>query len=92
MTAGRDDSPDADLADPADAAGKRPAGRGRRVGEAESDQARVVHRRIPNLPDHTDQVTANMQHTTLYCHSVAPEHLNIRINIYNKYLYNRYRS
>lgn len=54
--AGRDDPPYADLADPADAAGERPAGRGRGVGEAESDEAGVVHRRIPNLPDHTDQV------------------------------------
>lgn len=54
--AGRDDPPDADLADPADAAGKRPAGRGRGLGEAESDEVGVVHRRIPNLPDHADQV------------------------------------
>lgn len=53
---GRDDPPDADLTDPADAAGERPAGRGRGVGEAESDEAGVVYRRVPNLPDHIDQV------------------------------------
>lgn len=55
-TAGRYDPPDADLADPADAAGKRPAGRGRGVGEAEPDEAGVVHCRIPDIPDHADQV------------------------------------
>lgn len=53
---GCDDPPDADLTDPADAAGERPAGRGRGVGEAESDQVGVVHRRIPDLPDHAEQV------------------------------------
>lgn len=54
--AGCDDPPDADLADPPDAARERPVGRGRGVGEAESDEVGVVHHRIPDLPDRTDQV------------------------------------
>lgn len=58
-TTGRDDPPDEDLTHPEDATRKRPAGRGGRVGEAEPDEARVIHRRIPNLPDHTEQVCAS---------------------------------
>lgn len=54
--AGCNDPPYADLTDPEDAAGERPAGRGWRVRKTEPDKAGVVHRWIPNLPDHTDQV------------------------------------
>lgn len=61
--AGCNDPPDADLTDPADAAGERPAGRCWGFGEAESDEVGVVHRRIPNLPDHIDQVW-NVTHTS----------------------------
>lgn len=56
LSAGRDDPPDADLEGPADAAGERPAGGGGGVREAEPNQAGVVHCRIPNFSDHTDQV------------------------------------
>lgn len=66
--AGCDDPPDADLSDPTDAAGERPAGRRWWVGEAEFDQFGFVHRWIPNLPDHSDQVwNTKRNNSVTYC-------------------------
>ena len=56
LTTGRNDPPNEDFASPADTAGKRPAGGGWGIREAEPDEAGVVHRGISNLPDHTDEV------------------------------------